>query len=197
LDDIFPTDDWCSAARKMETNIARLQAGSLYDPTIAELASGDNIEMTNQALAVAPPELVAPLEGLLQAQTAFASELAAVGWQRADLDASAFRAAGPSSRAAIFALDQYNFETCGFENGFDPANDPALRPQSTEPQRTGTLRTRTAEGYVSQGFTAAEATCITQSMDFGNFSQYQSFAGLEPLLAPCGIGEDRAAEIFG
>jgi len=191
---IFATDDWCSAGRKMETNFARLQAADLFDPVVAEPASGATIEMISQAIVVAPDELTGPLTDLRDVQIAIGAGLEAVDWYRIDLDPTVYESIADESVAAQFALDEYNFEVCGFDNGFDPASDPAV---AIDDLPTITRREQMVTSFTDQGFSQAEAECMAQNFDFANQEQYAGPEGINPLLQACEIGQDRVQEIFG
>ena len=194
LQQIFATDDWCSAGRKMETNFARLQAADLFDPLVAEPASAATIEMISQAIVVAPDELAGPLTDLRNVQIAIGAGLEAVDWYRIDLDPSVYESIADESVAAQFALDEYNFEVCGFDNGFDPASDPAV---AIDDLPTVTRREQMVTSFTDQGFSQAEAECMAQNFDFANQEQYAGPEGINPLLQACEIGQDRVQEIFG
>lgn len=129
LVDIFPTDEWCSAASKIEMNLGRASAHDPVGSDAMRIKYELSERMYEQALVVAPDQLSNDLALLRDAVVETAAQLATINYDELSLDLGFLAQAAYHGRIANYRIDRYNYHVCGFDNGFDASADPALEPE--------------------------------------------------------------------
>lgn len=200
--DLLQTSDWCTAARSIETSFDELEAPDLSNPEIVQVAYTTAVAMVRQSIEIAPPEIVGDVVTTADGLDVLVTALADAEWNFLDLELGVLDSIDQEMEVATFNIDRYNFEVCGIDNGFDPADDPALRPEDDGPTdplpSDGTLRDQTIDSLVQVGFTLEEANCLIDQVDVAQladvFSDQQT---LLALLTECGIPLERLAQLGG
>ena len=188
--------DWCVAARDVEAASDRFEVIGFGDPEQVEQTMGEMLELFELAKPFAPPELAADIEISFEAFQDVAAALRAADYDFINADLSGLDDLDGSIQAANERIEQYNVQVCGFdpaglddvETGDDgPGFDPAA----------GTIREQVIAELVSQGFTAAEAECLFDKIDFDDPELFADTEALIALFSECGIGIERLAQLGG
>lgn len=195
------SDDWCEAARQVEDEFDTLEFLDPNNPATLEQTYTQIVAIMGEAQRIAPPELQAPLATVLAGFTTINQELAAVGWSFLDLDVSVIENLDDQMSQATFDIERYNFEVCGIDNGFDPADDPSLQPPDPTfgdtPPLEGSFRDQAVEGLVQSGFTPDEANCLLDRLDFTDPAAFSDPNALFEVFSACGISLDRLGQLGG
>jgi hypothetical protein len=187
--------DWCVAARDVEAASDRFEVIGFGDPEQVEATMGELLEQFEFAKQYAPPELAADIEISFEAFQDVAAALQAADYDFINADLSGLDDLDGSIQAANERIEQYNVQVCGFDpaglddvdagdsGGFDPA--------------AGTIREQVIAELVNQGFTADEAECLFDKIDFDDPELFADTEALIALFSECAIGIERLAELGG
>ena len=169
------------------------------DPVALEETYGGFSELIEAMVTIPPPEIAADVALTAAGFSALTSELEAVDWDFLALDLAVLGELGPELEIASFNIEKYNFEVCGIDNGFDPADHPPLNPGGLDEDlpASGTIGDQAIAGLVAAGFTEEEATCIIENLDLSDPEALADSAGLLAVFETCGIPLERLAELGG
>ena len=188
--------DWCVAARDVEAASDRFEVIGFGDPEQVEETMGEMLELFEFAKPFAPSELAADVEISFEAFQDVAAALRAADYDFINADLSGLDDLDGSIEAANDRIEQYNVQVCGFDpaglDDVDAGDDgPGFDPAA------GTIREQVIAELVSQGFTAAEAECLFDKIDFDDPELFADTEALIALFSECGIGIERLAELGG
>ena len=166
------------------------------DPEQLEATLTEMLELSDFAKQFAPPELAADIEISFEAFQDVADALEVVGYDFINADLSGLEDVDGSIEAANDRIEQYNVQVCGFDPaGLDDVDsgddDAAFDPAA------GTIREQVIAGLVDEGFTADEAECLFDTIDFDDPGLLADTEALIGLFSECGIGIERLAELGG
>ncbi len=193
--------EYCAVASAVQAELADFDEAAVLDPEALEARFPEILSQLGQLQALAPPEL--RLSHAARAGYFFdlGRELERVDWVAVDADASVL---GTTLDEDImyFEIDRYDFEICGIDVEFDPADDPRLRPPEADAlddsaeTRTGgiTITEQQINSVIEVGFTPTEAACIVDKLDLTADDPFAESAILI-VLGECEIPLDRYAEV--
>lgn len=141
---------------------------------------------------LAPPEIAASVEDTVAGFQQLNDALAAVEYDLLNADLTIIDELDAEMQAATDDIDQYNFDVCGI-----PLDDDDGEDGSDFDPSAGTIREQAIGELVNQGFTADEAECIFDKLDFTDPDLSSDQAAMIQIFDDCGIDLGRLAEIGG
>lgn len=195
--------EWCDAAREVDDRLDALEAPDfdLTDPAQVEQVFTEAMAALRDVQPSAPPEIAADLATTIEGFERFDDALAAVDYDFLSADLSVLEALDEEMSTAGDRIEAYHVAICGFEPGgagddVTSSGEGSSDGGSFDPS-AGPIRDQLVDELAAAGFTVEEATCIVETIDFGDLTALDDPDGLAAVFDACEIGPARLAEIGG
>jgi hypothetical protein len=191
--------NWCVAARDVEAASDQFELAGFGDPEAVEAGLGEMLGAFEFALQFAPPELAFDLEVSFASMQQVDTALAAAEYDFLNADLSILDDVDGSIQEANDRIEQYNQQVCGIPID-DEGDDTTLDEDVDGPDfdlTSGTIRQQIIDELVLQGFTADEAECIIDEIDFADPASLDDRDAIIDVFAACEISLERLAELAG